>query len=41
MVVFLRAQTCINRDVHMKYNVADVNGNYKLNESMKMHLKMY
>ena len=36
-----RAQTCINCDVHMKYNVADLSGNYYLNKSMKMHLKMY
>ena len=24
MVVFVRAQTYVNRDVHMKYNVADL-----------------
>ena len=41
MVVFLHAQTCINRNVHMKYNVDDLNENYYLNESIKMHLKMY
>ena len=41
MVVFLRAQPCVNRDDHIKYNVADLNGKYYLNESMEMHLKMY
>ena len=35
------AQTCINRDIHMKYNVADLSRNYYLNESMKMDPKMY
>ena len=31
MVVFLRAQTFINLDGHMKYNAADLNGNYQVN----------
>ena len=39
MVVFLRAQTYVNRDIHVKGNLDQLTDNSWLNESMKIHLK--